>query len=232
MASEFDVLSEEYGITTLNFYLQDKSYITGYAPSYFDAKIFDKIPKEFNIELYPHVHRWQKNIKHFYSDIRNSVKGNIKITAPKSSMSRSSTKTKDKSKKRNTKIDSSTKYSECNANSKVVSAKELKNSLEEKESDDRTTRPIAFNAYSVVLEVRPKDEDVNMGELEGLVRGVNLDGLKWGNSQLTSISYGTSKLSIICTFENNNFSIPDVLQTLMKFENYVKSVDIAAFNKF
>ncbi|MCL4126559.1 UNVERIFIED_CONTAM: hypothetical protein GTU68_046714 [Idotea baltica] len=107
----------------------------------------------------------------------------------------------------------------------------MRNSTDEKDSDDHAVSSSISNTYAILLEIKPKDDDTDMNELEDLVRGVILDGMKWGASQLSPIAFSSHKLSIICTVEDNKASIQDVLQKLIKFEDYVKDVNIAAFNK-
>lgn len=58
-----------------------------------------------------------------------------------------------------------------------------------------------------------------------------MDGLVWGVAKLVPVGYGINKLQIVCVVEDEKVSI-DLLQELIQnFEDFVQSVDIAAFNK-
>lgn len=70
-----------------------------------------------------------------------------------------------------------------------------------------------------------------MGELERLVRSIEKDGLLWGASKLVPLAYGIKKLQISCVVEDDKVSTDDLEEEIVKFEDYVQSMDIAAFNK-
>jgi translation elongation factor EF-1beta len=70
-----------------------------------------------------------------------------------------------------------------------------------------------------------------MAELERLVRTIVKDGLLWGASKLVPLAYGVKKLQISCVVEDDKISTDDLEEEIVKFEDYVQSMDIAAFNK-
>jgi len=45
------------------------------------------------------------------------------------------------------------------------------------------------------------------------------------------VGYGINKLQIICVVEDDKVSIDLLTETIQEFEDFVQSVDIAAFNK-
>lgn len=70
-----------------------------------------------------------------------------------------------------------------------------------------------------------------MKELERLVRSVEADGLLWGASKLVPLAYGIKKLQINCVIEDDKISTDFLEEEITKFEDFVQSMDIAAFNK-
>ena len=70
-----------------------------------------------------------------------------------------------------------------------------------------------------------------MVEMERLVRTIQKDGLLWGASKLVPLAYGVKKLQIACVVEDEKISTDDLEEEIVKFEDYVQSMDIAAFNK-
>lgn len=70
-----------------------------------------------------------------------------------------------------------------------------------------------------------------MKELEKVVRTVVMEGLLWGVSKLVPVGYGINKLQICCVIVDDLVSVDELSETICAFEDYVQSVDIAAFNK-
>ncbi|CAB4007034.1 Elongation factor 1-beta, partial [Paramuricea clavata] len=70
-----------------------------------------------------------------------------------------------------------------------------------------------------------------MVEMERLVRTIQKDGLVWGASKLVPLAFGIKKLQISCVVEDDKISTDDLEEEIVKFEDFVQSMDIAAFNK-
>lgn len=58
-----------------------------------------------------------------------------------------------------------------------------------------------------------------------------MDGLIWGASKLVPVGYGINKLQIMCVIEDAKVSVDELVEKIQEFEDFVQSVDIAAFNK-
>merc|ERR1712202_33529 len=56
---------------------------------------------------------------------------------------------------------------------------------------------------SILLDVKPWDDETNMAEVESNVRTIECDGLLWGASKLVPIGYGIKKLQISCVIEDD-----------------------------
>merc|ERR1712119_228417 len=84
---------------------------------------------------------------------------------------------------------------------------------------------------SILLDVKPWDDETDMAEVESNVRSVGCDGLLWGASKLVPIGYGIKKLQINCVIEDDKVSTDFLEESICAFEDHVQSVDIAAFNK-
>merc|ERR1712119_87087 len=84
---------------------------------------------------------------------------------------------------------------------------------------------------SILLDVKPWDDETDMAEVEKNVRSVGCDGLLWGASKLVPIGYGIKKLQINCVIEDDKVSTDFLEESICAFEDHVQSVDIAAFNK-
>uniref|UniRef100_UPI00358E1895 elongation factor 1-delta isoform X2 n=1 Tax=Myxine glutinosa TaxID=7769 RepID=UPI00358E1895 len=84
---------------------------------------------------------------------------------------------------------------------------------------------------SIVLDVKPWDDETDMANVEEVVRSVKMDGLLWGASKLVPIGYGIKKLQIQCVVEDDKVGVDILEEEITKFEDLVQSVDVAAFNK-
>lgn len=58
-----------------------------------------------------------------------------------------------------------------------------------------------------------------------------MDGLLWGASKLVPLAYGIKKLQILCVIEDDKVSVDELQEKICEFEDFVQSVDIAAFQK-
>jgi len=95
----------------------------------------------------------------------------------------------------------------------------------------KSKKPGPIAKSSIVLEVKPWDDETDMKEMERLVRSIEQDGLVWGASKLVPVGYGIQKLQIMLIVEDDKVSIEELQEKIEANEDYVQSVDIAAFNK-
>ncbi|KAA2229807.1 hypothetical protein F0L46_25425, partial [Salinarimonas soli] len=84
---------------------------------------------------------------------------------------------------------------------------------------------------SILLDVKPWDDETDMKEMENQVRTIEMEGLLWGASKLVPVGYGINKLQIMCVIEDDKVSVDLLTEKIQEFEDFVQSVDIAAFNK-
>uniref|UniRef100_A0A3P8Y7R1 Elongation factor 1-delta n=1 Tax=Esox lucius TaxID=8010 RepID=A0A3P8Y7R1_ESOLU len=95
----------------------------------------------------------------------------------------------------------------------------------------KSKKPALIAKSSILLDVKPWDDETDMAKLEECVRSVVADGLLWGQSKLVPVGYGIKKLQIGCVVEDDKVGTDLLEEEITKFEDYVQSVDVAAFNK-
>merc|ERR1711874_946565 len=95
----------------------------------------------------------------------------------------------------------------------------------------KSKKPGPIAKSSVLLDCKPWDDETDMKAMENEIRKIEMDGLTWGAAKLQPVGYGINKLSILCTVEDEKVSIDDLSEQITEIEDYVQSVDIAAFNK-
>ncbi|XP_044578135.1 probable elongation factor 1-delta isoform X3 [Cotesia glomerata] len=95
----------------------------------------------------------------------------------------------------------------------------------------KSKKPAVIAKSSIVLDVKPWDDETDMKEMEALVRKISCDGLLWGAAKLVPLAYKIHKLQISCVVEDDKVSVDWLTEEIEKHEDFVQSVDIAAFNK-
>jgi len=98
-------------------------------------------------------------------------------------------------------------------------------------ADKKKTKPGVIAKSSIILDVKPWDDETDMKELEKCVRSLQMDGLLWGASKLVPVGYGIQKLQISLVVEDDKVSVEELTEKIGEFEDFIQSVDIAAFNK-
>lgn len=98
-------------------------------------------------------------------------------------------------------------------------------------AEKKSKKPALIAKSSILLDVKPWDDETDMAEMEKHVRTVVMDGLLWGVSKLVPLAYGIKKLQIVCVIEDDKVSVDELQEKITEFEDFVQSVDIAAFNK-
>lgn len=98
-------------------------------------------------------------------------------------------------------------------------------------AEKKSKKPELIAKSSIVLDVKPWDDETDMKELEKSARTIEMEGLVWGASKLVPVGYGINKLQIMCVVEDAKVSVDELVEKIQEFEEFVQSVDIAAFNK-
>ncbi|TRY89000.1 hypothetical protein DNTS_032297, partial [Danionella cerebrum] len=110
-------------------------------------------------------------------------------------------------------------------------AERLKEQRLQEYAAKKAKKPALVAKSSILLDVKPWDDETDMSRLEECVRSVQVDGLLWGASKLMPVGYGIKKLQISCVVEDDKVGTDFLEEEITKFEDYVQSVDVAAFNK-
>ncbi|CAI5445715.1 unnamed protein product [Caenorhabditis angaria] len=202
------------GLAAFNQTLAEQAFANGFVYSGEDAQLFAALGSAPAAATYPNVARWFANIASYTEAERKawpSAGGSAAAAAPAGDDD----------------FDLFGSDDEDDAEKKRITEERLK-AYNEKKS--KKPGPIAKS--SVILDVKPWDDETDLGELEQLVRGIEMDGLVWGGGKLIPIGYGIKKFQIICVIEDLKVSVDDLIEKIQgDFENHVQSVDIVAFNK-
>ena len=210
-------LKTPQGVQFLENYLSQKSYIVGYEPSTADVDTFAAI--QAPQAKTPNVLRWYNHIKSF-TDKERTQFPNKKAEFSVSAASAAKPADDDDD------VDLFGSDDEDDEEAERIKQERLKAYAEKK-----ATKKVIIAKSSIVLDVKPWDDETDMKQLETQVRTINMDGLVWGASKLVEIAFGIKKLQIMCIVEDDKVSVDALTETIQEFEDFVQSVDIAAFNK-
>merc|ERR1711874_595302 len=98
-------------------------------------------------------------------------------------------------------------------------------------NEKKAKKPKVIAKTSVLFDVKPWDDETDMEAMKTACKSIEMDGLVWGATKLVPVGYGTNKLQIMCTVEDEKVSIEELSEKMTEFEDYVQSVDVAAMNK-
>ncbi|KAI4384511.1 hypothetical protein MLD38_002657 [Melastoma candidum] len=87
---------------------------------------------------------------------------------------------------------------------------------------------------SILLGVKPWDDETDMKKLEEAVRSILMEGLIWGESKLVAAGYGIEKLQIMLTIVDDLVSVSTLIEdylTAKPINEYVQRCEILSFNK-
>ncbi|MBN3285210.1 EF1D factor, partial [Polyodon spathula] len=85
----------------------------------------------------------------------------------------------------------------------------------------KAKKPALIAKSSILLDVKPWDDETDMVKMEECVRSVQADGLLWGSSKLVPVGYGIKKLQIQCVVEDDKVGTDMLEEEITKFEDLV-----------
>ncbi|OWR42400.1 elongation factor 1 beta [Danaus plexippus plexippus] len=217
-----DVKSAQ-GLSELNQYLAEKSYISGYVPSQADVQVFEEVGKAPAASL-PHALRWYNHIASYSSAERKAWADGV------SPLSAGAKPTAPAAAKKDDDDDDIDLFGSGDEEEDAEAARVREERLKAY-ADKKSKKPTLIAKSSIILDVKPWDDETDMAEMEKQVRTIEMDGLLWGASKLVPVGYGINKLQIMCVIEDDKVSVDLLTEKIQEFEDFVQSVDIAAFNK-
>lgn len=228
MAVTFNGLSSPAGLKKLDEYLLTRSYISGYQASKDDLTVYSAIPSVPSAE-YVNVCRWYKHIDALIrmSGISEEGQGvQIESSLPVDAPSSPAVADKAAPPEEDDDDDVDLFGEETEEEKKAAEerAAAVKASGKKKES----------GKSSVLLDIKPWDDETDMKKLEEIVRSIQMEGLFWGASKLVPVGYGIKKLQIMMTIVDDLVSVDDLIEEQLTVEpanEYIQSCDIVAFNK-
>ncbi|KAJ0980880.1 hypothetical protein J5N97_009135 [Dioscorea zingiberensis] len=203
MAISFSDLHTEAGLKALDEFLSGKTYISGEEISKDDIKVFAAVSKNPGEGL-SNVCRWYESVS---SVLAARFPGKaVGVTFPGQAASSAQEPPVEAVKKAAGDDDDDLDLfgEETEDEKKAAEEREaaVKASSKKKES----------GKSSVLLDVKPWDDETDMKKLEEAVRSIKMEGLLWGASKLAPVGYGIKKLQIMLTIVDDLVSVDNLIE--------------------
>merc|ERR1712240_189634 len=215
----FGDLKSAAGVKALNEYLAENSYIEGYVPSQADTSVFEALNGAPGADA-PHALRWYNHIKSFGAGIKQFAKSEKTDYASGAAAAPPAADDDDD-------VD-------LFGSDEEEDDEEKKRITEERlaaYAAKKAKKPALIAKTSVLLDVKPWDDETDLDEMLKCVKSIEMDGLVWGANKKIPIGYGIGKLQVMCTVEDAKVSVDELGEKIEGFEDFVQSVDVAAMNK-
>ncbi|XP_029923847.1 elongation factor 1-beta [Myripristis murdjan] len=226
----FGDLKTPSGLKVLNDFLSSRSYIEGFVPSQADVAVFEAISSPPAADLC-HALRWFNHIKSYQKE-KNSLPGVKKPLGQygPSGVADSTSGSAPAAAPKDDEDDDIDLFGSEDEEESAEAARLKEERLAEYHAK-KAKKPAVIAKSSILLDVKPWDDETDMTKLEECVRSIQLDGLLWGQSKLVPVGYGIKKLQIGCVVEDDKVGTDILEEKITAFDDYVQSMDVAAFNK-
>jgi len=218
-------------LAEFNKYLTDYSYVEGYTPSNEDFSSFDSLSSPPD-NKYQNVSRWYRHIASFSQEERAAITGEANEQEETTEATEETTEATQKETQKEEKADEdfelwSDDDDEADLEHERLMEEKAQAALKKKAESGK----VVIAKSMVTLDIKPYEAETDMEALEQQVRSIEMEGLEWKVSQLVPVAYGVRKLQIKAVVVDDLVSVDDLSEKIQEFEDFVQSVDIAAFNK-
>merc|ERR1712111_92241 len=211
------------GVKAMNDFLAERAYIEGFVPSQVDVAVFEAMAGKAPSADMVHAVRWYNQIKS-YSGAETKkfpgVKDGGKYLAGGAAAPAAADDDDDD-------VDLFGSSDEEESEEKKRITEERLKAYHEK----KAKKPQVIAKTSVLLDVKPWDDETDHDQMLASVKSIEMDGLLWGAHKLIPIGYGIKKLQVMCTVEDEKVSVEELTEKIEEFEDFVQSCDVNAMNK-
>merc|ERR1712064_253259 len=157
----FGDLKSAAGVKALNEFLAEHSYIEGFVPSQADTAVFEALAGAPKSDT-PHALRWYNHIKSFAAGMKQSPKAEKDASAYVSGAAADAAPAADDDEE-----DDEEKKRITEERLAAYAAKKAK-------------KPALIAKTSVLLDVKPWDDETDMDAMLAAVKSIEMEGLLWG----------------------------------------------------
>ncbi|KAL6976565.1 hypothetical protein U1Q18_025355 [Sarracenia purpurea var. burkii] len=226
MAITFSDLHTESGIKSLDEFLSGKTYISGDQLTKDDVKVYAAVLEEPSGDLFPNASQWYQSVSSKLSASFPGKAVGVKVAGNAVPVEAAPSE--------EVKEEAPAGDDDDDLDLFGDETEEEKAAAEQREAAKVPSKKKESGKSSVLLDVKPWDDETDMKKLEEAVRSIEMPGLLWGASKLVAVGYGIKKLQIMMTIVDDLVSVDDLIEeklTVEPINEYVQSCDIVAFNK-
>jgi len=227
---EFEDVNSASGLEALDRHLADKSYIEGYVPTQADVVVFKALSGPPNATV--NALRWHRHISSFGAesaafpaagvDTAKLVGGAAAAAKPAAAAK----KVVEEEEEDDDDFDMFGSDDEVDEEAEAEKQRRLAAYAEKK-----AKKPALIAKSNVILDVKPWDDETDLGAMEVEIRKIETEGLLWGKADKKPVAFGVFKLVICAVVEDDKVSVDWLEEQITNLEDYVQSVDVAAFQK-
>ncbi|KAL9234838.1 hypothetical protein vseg_009661 [Gypsophila vaccaria] len=226
MAVIFKDLHTESGLQSLEDHLSTKPYISGDALTKDDIKVYGAVVEKPG-DAYPNASKWYQTVSQQLAASFPGQSAGVRFSSqPTPASSAPAAETKKEAAADEDDDDLDLFGDETEEDKKAAEAREAAKKASSKKKESGKS--------SILLDVKPWDDETDMKKLEETVRSIHMEGLTWGASKLVAVGYGIKKLQIMMTIVDDLVSVDNLIEDYLTVEpanEYIQSCDIVAFNK-
>jgi len=226
---EFGDVNSASGLEALDRHLADKSYIEGYVPTQADVVVFKALSGPPNATV--NALRWHRHISSFGAesaafpaagvDTAKLVGGAAAAAKPAAAAKKVVEEEED-----DDDFDMFGSDDEVDEEAEAEKQRRLAAYAEKK-----AKKPALIAKSNVILDVKPWDDETDLSAMEVEIRKIETEGLLWGKADKKPVAFGVFKLVICAVVEDDKVSVDWLEEQITNLEDYVQSVDVAAFQK-
>ncbi|CAL5061175.1 unnamed protein product [Urochloa decumbens] len=247
MAVTFSDLHTADGLKALETHLAGKTYVSGDAISKDDVKVFAAVLSKPGAE-FPNAARWYETVS---AALASRFPGKaVGVNLPGAGSAPAAPAAEAAKDDDDDDLDLFGDETEDD-----------KKAAEERAAAKASAKKKESGKSSVLMDVKPWDDETDMKKLEEAVRSVQMEGLTWGAckellsvcviaaylfacdiqlkyfyvaAKLVPVGYGIKKMTIMLTIVDDLVSVDSLIEdhlTMEPINEYVQSCDIVAFNK-
>lgn len=233
---EFGDVKSASGLQALDRHLADKSYVEGYVPTQADVVVFKALSGPPNSAV--NALRWFRHITSFGVDVAAFPAAGVDVAklvagaaAPAASAApaapaRPAKKVVEEEEEEDDDFDMFGSDDEVDEEAEAEKQRRLAAYAEKK-----AKKPALIAKSNIILDVKPWDDETNLDEMEVEIRKIQSEGLLWGKAEKKPVAFGVFKLVISAVVEDDKVSVDWMEEQITNLEDYVQSVDVAAFQK-
>jgi len=227
---EFGDVKSASGLEALDRHLADKSYIEGYVPTQADVVVFKALTGPPNATV--NALRWYRHISSFGAESAAFPAAGVNTAKLVGGAAAAAAPPARPAKKVEEEEEDDDDFDMFGSDDEVDEEAEAEKQRRlAAYAEKKAKKPALIAKSNVILDVKPWDDETDLAAMETEIRKIETEGLLWGKADKKPVAFGVFKLVICAVVEDDKVSVDWLEEQITNLEDYVQSVDVAAFQK-